>query len=81
MKLKPIRANMTELDLGRFVVLFSYKTPVACLEAKTGEACKTSKTWSNTTTRHINSWMASLGVHCLEVKPQEYFDNLITGVK
>jgi hypothetical protein len=74
MNLKPIASNKTELTLGDGTqVLFSYETPVACWIQ--GEYFKTSKKWSNTTSRHINSW-----VHLATEKPQEYFDNLVQGV-
>lgn len=74
MNLKPLASNKTELTLSDGTqVLFSYATPVACW--KDGEFFKTSKKWSHTTTRHINSW-----AHLATEKPQEYFDNLIKGV-
>ena len=74
MNLKPLASNKTELTLADGTqVLFSYQTPVACWT--NGEYFKTSKKWSHTTTRHINSW-----VHLAIEKPQEYFDNLIKGV-
>ena len=74
MNLKPIASNKTELTLGDGTqVLFSYETPVACWIQ--GEYFKTSKKWSNTTSRHINSW-----VHLATEKPQEFFDNLVKGV-
>jgi len=74
MNLKPLASNKTELTLEDGTqVLFSYETPVACWIQ--GEYFKTSKKWSNTTSRHINSW-----VHLATEKPQEYFDNLVKGV-
>jgi len=74
MNLKPLASNKTELTLEDGTqVLFSYETPVACWIQ--GEYFKTSKKWSNTTSRHINSW-----VHFATEKPQEYFDNLVKGV-
>ena len=74
MNLKPLASNKTELTLGDGTqVLFSYQTPVACWI--NGEFFKTSKKWSNTTSRHINSW-----VHLATEKPQEFFDNLVKGV-
>jgi hypothetical protein len=77
MNLTPIAANMTEVFLAPGKrVLFSYKTPVACVID--GVYYKTEKKWSNTTTRHINKW---LPVSDATVKPQEYFDNLLAEVK
>lgn len=78
MNLTPIKANMTELQLaGGLTVLFSYCTPVACkwTNGSTYEHFRTEKKWSQTTTRHINSW---LGGNCAAFKPQEYFDGLIS---
>ena len=83
MKLNPIGSNMTELELDNGTkVLFSYKTPIAS-RGERGICFKTSKKWSATTTRHINKWFASeISQHCPPfVKPQEYFDNLLAGVK
>jgi hypothetical protein len=80
MNLTPLQANMTQLDLGAMRVLFSYRTPVACFSNEAGhdEYYKTAKRWSNTTTRHINKWLA--GAQATE-RPQEFFDNLISEVK
>lgn len=76
MKLRSIKANMTELHLDNGdAVLFSYETPVAALTAE--GAFKTSKKWSVTTTRHINSWGPE---YKGGEKPQEFFDNLVKGV-
>jgi len=77
MKLTPIKANMNEVDLGDKKVLFSYQTPVAVLikEGETWHQYKTSKSWSRTTTRHINQWNPLGGA--FGIKPQEYFDALI----
>ena len=74
---------MTELELNGTLILFSYKTPVACLvlEPENGgwHQYKTDKKWSVTTSRHINKWNPRGGAFGL--KPQEYFDNLLAGVK
>lgn len=77
MTLNPIKANMTELDLGNGTrVLFSYKTPVAMLHSD-GMTYRTDKKWSVTTSRHINQWLASYGVLGTEFKSQEFFDGLV----
>jgi len=74
MFLSNLGSNKTQITLEDGTkVLFSYHTPVACW--RDGAFFKTSKKWSDTTTRHINSW-----VHLATEKPQEYFDNLIKGV-
>ena len=74
MKLESLSGNKNQITLADGTqVLFSYQTPVACWV--NGEFFKTSKKWSNTTTRHINSW-----VHLAIEKPQDFFDNLVKGV-
>ena len=57
MNLNPIKANMTELDTKDLTILFSYKTPVAFVNKETSIFYRTSKKWSQTTTRHINAWL------------------------
>lgn len=87
MNLTPIKANMTEIKLsGGLRVLFSYKTPVACVWTNgTKEVFyKTSKFWSRTTSQHIKQWIVIADGwldRTVEEKPQEYFDNLINEVK
>lgn len=75
MNLKQVGSNMTELDLGNKVILFSYSTPVASTDGI--RYWKTEKKWSATTTRHINKWVNGAIVTSM---PQEYFDNLIKEV-
>ena len=58
MQLKPIRANMAELELDdSLTILFSYETPVAMYMPEDDTYYRTTKKWSNTTTRHINQWL------------------------
>lgn len=84
MNLKPLASNMTELELSHPIVgglpikvLFSYSTPVAYSDS-VGLCYRTSKRWSNTTTRHINQWLAGRPSH---IESQEYFYNLIKAGK
>ena len=74
MQLRPIASNMTQLDLTGYQILFSYKTPVACLSDN--GYYRTSKKWSVTTSRHINKWLD--GVLAKE-QPQSFFDGLVSG--
>lgn len=76
MNLNPIRTNLTELEINGLTVLFSYRTPVAAIVD--GVRYRTETRWSNTTSRHINQWLD--GGHA-QPKPQEFFDNLISGTK
>ena len=74
MKLNLLSRHHAEITLADGTqVLFSYTSPVACLVE--GEYSKTAKIWSQTTSRHINSW-APLAIE----KPQEYFDNLVHDI-
>ncbi len=58
MKVTPIGSNKTQVSLADGTeVLFSYSTPVAALVPGRGWI-RTNKKWSNTTSRHINSWLA-----------------------
>lgn len=80
MKLTPIKANMTEVQIGDKRVLFSYKTPVAYYQD--GKAYQTNKKWSQTTTRHINQWFGSMIPNPKDILmgfkvDQDVLDNLI----
>lgn len=66
MKLRPLAANMNEVEIGDTLVLFSYKTPVA-VRLDIG-FFKTDKQWSPTTSRHINKWFRSFGMTDAEIK-------------
>ena len=78
MKLKPVGSNMTVLEPNdNLSILFSYETPVAAWINERGYV-KTSKFWSVTTSRHINKWVKAYKPH---EEPQEFFDNLVAGVK
>lgn len=74
MNLTPLGSNKTELETKRARILFSYKTPVAAWIA--GKHYKTSKYWSRTTSKHINNWFEGYS-ETAELKPQEFFDNLV----
>ena len=75
MRLQPIASNMTQVDFNNgYQVLFSYKTPVACLSDN--GYYRTSKKWSVTTSRHINKWLDGV---LAKDQPQAYFDQLCAG--
>jgi len=72
MTLRKVGSNMTELTLPNAIVLFSYSTPVA---AHIGAGfVRTNKKWSNTTSKHINKWLA--GANAAEVE-QEFLNQLV----
>ena len=76
MRIKPLASNMTELlKIDGTVVLFSYETPVAAL-LPSGRYVRTSKKWSQTTTRHINKWLVGVTSPVEEVQ-QDFFDTMI----
>ena len=57
MKIKSIKANQTQVELNDGTIIFvSYETPVAAFVVGKG-IIRTSKKWSQTTTRHINGWI------------------------
>lgn len=78
MNFKAIKDNMNEISTTNYTVLFSYQTPVAYMDIKTGKTYRTSKKWSVTTSKHINAW---LGKDCGELVHQSVLDNLLNEVK
>lgn len=74
MRVRQIKANMIEVTNRGVTVLYSYETPVAAHILGEGYY-RTKKKWSTTTTRHINIWLAG---ETAEVRPQSFFDNLLT---
>lgn len=83
MKLIPIAANQTELEIGKgVVVFFSYKTPVAAFIPGTGYL-RTNHKWSRTTSKHINQWlrrMTGSGSYAATEVDQYVFDKLVGGI-
>lgn len=73
MNVKQIGSNMTEVTMDGARVLFSYETPVAAYVD--GEAVKTDRKWSVTTSKHIRKY---LGNDCdtARVIPQAAFATL-----
>ena len=68
MKLRQISSNCNELALAKGSILFSYETPVAIsfdfpvsIDGQDWYGIwKTEEKFSKTTTRHINSWTATV---------------------
>lgn len=80
MNLTPMGSNKTELKLNDWFVFFSYRTPVAAIDRRTGKAYRTEKKWSVTTSKHITQYFQSLNkpdAANVELKPQEFFDKLV----
>lgn len=75
MTLKTLGQNKTEVNINdSTTVLFSYNTPVAA--HVNGAFCRTDKSWSRTTSKHINQWLDGAKA---ELRPQAYFDDLMKG--
>lgn len=72
MRVVNIGSNMTEVDTGSALILVSYSTPVAA--SISGSFIRTAKKYSQTTTRHINKWLA--GAHATEVE-QRFLNALL----
>ena len=68
---------MTEVRYGLYIILVSYETPVAYIDAATSTAYKTKKWHSATTTRHINKFLDSYGFIDAVEEEQEEIDRLI----
>ena len=76
MKLTPIAANQTQLNLNDGTeVFFSYKTPVAA-KLPNYDYIRTATKWSTTTTRHINKWLDGVTAQTVD---QTILDNLVAS--
>ena len=74
MKLTPIAANQTQLNLNDGTeVFFSYKTPVAA-KLPNYDYIRTATKWSTTTTRHINKWLEGVTAQTVD---QSILDSLV----
>ena len=73
MKIINLGSNRVEVQLNNGdMLLYSYNTCVAAYMCKEDNWYKTSKHFSNTTSKHVNTWtVADYGEH-----PQEWFDKL-----
>lgn len=83
MKLTPLAANQTEIEIAKgVVVFFSYKTPVAAFIPGAGYMRSNYK-WSRTTSKHINQWLrrmtGSANTTATDVD-QSVLDTLVGGI-
>lgn len=82
MNLKQLGANRTEVEMGKYRVLFSYQTPVAYKILGLSMVYVTEKFWSRTTSKHIGQWLGSFQYDAPTVKvPQQQIDDLMESVK
>lgn len=75
MKLKQIAANVTELTINDTNVMFSYETPVAGWNDN--GAFRTNEKFSVTTTKHINKYLAGLGVIKANYVTQKWIESIV----
>ena len=79
LKLRQVGSNMTEVEIGRATVLFSYEAPVACHIQGQGYF-RTSKKWSVTTSKHIGKWLSTMRpVDAVQEREQSFFDDLVAA--
>ena len=77
MKLIPLAANQTQIDIGQGVeVFFSYKTPVAAFIPGQGYI-RTNQKWSRTTSKHITKWLRGYAAQDVD---QSVLDTLVKGI-
>ena len=77
MKVKSIAANQTEIELRNGdLILVSYETPVAVFQSGLG-VVKTSKSWSQTTSKHITQFCKRHNLTLQGERDQEFFDSLL----
>jgi hypothetical protein len=80
MKLKQLGANQTEVQLSDHYetqIFFSYEQAV-CVRNVDG-CFVTDKKYSQTTSKHINNWVAGLS-NIIKMVPQSEIDKLVNGV-
>lgn len=72
MKARTIGSNQTEIEKGDgTLILVSYETPVAAV-LPNGDALRTNRFYSVTTSRHINKWLGRQAKgEVVEVSPEK----------
>src|SRR4029077_3910250 len=73
--------NQAELFHGNLRVFYSYNKAVAFVDVRTHRAYRTEQHWSNTTSKHINKWLRSLGKDPkgeVMYLPQEQMEAVVT---
>ena len=56
-KIEVLKANVTLLFTDDYTILYSYNTPVACMDVRTKKFYRTDEFFSVTTSKHINQWL------------------------
>jgi len=76
MKVKSLGKNKTLVKFGTSEVLVSYETPVAGKTDKVGYF-KTDKYFSNTTSRHINEYLADIDYRNITILPHKLLEDML----
>ena len=74
MVLHNLGSNKTEIETEKYIVLFSYNTPVACYEKENHKYFKTAEKFSVTTSKHVTLWLNGATA---ESKEQSFFNALM----
>lgn len=74
--------NARVIETGTKTILFSYQTLVAYYDKKDGNLYRTSKRWSNTTSKHISNFIRELNgtPFATYEKDQNHFDTLLESI-
>ena len=76
MRIKSLGKNKTLVKFGTAEVLVSYETPVAGKTDKVGYF-KTDKYFSNTTSRHINEYLADIDYRNITILPHKLLEDML----
>lgn len=66
--------NQTVITTDKWMVLFSYSTPVAAYDREKAVFYKTIVKYSDTTSRHLKQWVGDVTA---QEMPQSFFDSLL----
>jgi hypothetical protein len=84
-RLNPIAKDMTEVAVGPYTFLFSFKTCIAMLDPfhpkRVTHIVADATKYSKTTTKHLNLWLRSLDVDIAEVEflPRGEFNDMLSN--
>jgi hypothetical protein len=77
MVINPIGSNQTEVSTSKYLILFSYKTPVAFKDCDSSTIYVTNKKHSTTTSKHINKWLKNTSHILVETVDQTIVDGVM----
>ena len=79
MKMKQLGRNTSEITTDRYVILFSYNTPVAYLDLDHDKCFVTETKYSRTTSKHISKWLPSEATEVPQQQINDLFDRFQCG--